>query len=182
MLVKQEKRNVDVENKRPECTPFFPLFVDLWQKKIVIVGAGTIALRRMRSLLPFAPELWIVAPEITANRPSIPETVHLLKQKYEPSVCQGAFLVLAATNDAWVNTQIWEECKEKHILVNVCSDRDLCDFQLPGIASRGDLVIGINAGGQDHRLAKTWTDKIKKEVTEDGFNNQTKTSSDISKA
>ena len=47
---------------------------------------------------------------------------------------------------------------------------------------REDLVIGINAGGQDHRLAKTWTDKIKKEVTEDGFNNQTKTSSDISKA
>lgn len=43
-------------------------------------------------------------------------------------------------------------------------------------------MIGINAGGQDHRLAKTWTDKIKKEVTEDGFNNQTKTSSDISKA
>ena len=77
---------------------------------------------------------------------------------------------------------IWKECREKHILVNVCSDRNLCDFQFPGIASRGDLVIGINAGGQDHRLAKIWTDKIKKEVTEDGFNNQTKTSSDISKA
>ena len=91
-------------------------------------------------------------------------------------------MVLAATNDAWVNTQIWKECREKHILVNVCSARDLCDFQFPGIASRGDLVIGINAGGQDHRLAKIWTDKIKKEVTEDGFNNQTKTSSDISKA
>ena len=103
--------NVDVENKRPECTPFFPLFVDLWQKKIVIVGAGTIALRRMRSLLPFAPELWIVAPEITANRPSIPETVHLLKQKYEPSVCQGAFLVLAATNDDELNARICRDGK-----------------------------------------------------------------------
>lgn len=100
----------------------------------------------------------------------------------EGTIPADAFMVLAATSDAWVNTQIWKECKEKHILVNVCSDRDLCDFQFPGIASRGDLVIGINAGGQDHRLAKIWTDKIKKEVTEDGFNNQTKTSSDISKA
>ena len=128
--------NVDVENKRPECIPFFPLFVDLWQKKIVIVGAGTIALRRMRSLLPFAPELWIVAPEITANRPSIPETVHLLKQKYEPSVCQGAFLVLAATNDDELNARICRDGRAAGAFVNSASDHEQCDFYFPSIVNR----------------------------------------------
>jgi len=152
-------RNVDVENKRPECTPFFPLFVDLWQKKIVIVGAGTIALRRMRSLLPFAPELWIVAPEITANRPSIPETVHLLKQKYEPSVCQGAFLVLAATNDDELNARICRDGRAAGAFVNNASDHEQCDFYFPSIVRDEQKVIGLN-GGMDHRGTKELRKKV----------------------
>ena len=150
----------------------FPLFIDLTEKKVVVYGAGVIASRRVETLLAFTSSLTVFAPEAS----ELVEEGYLVwkREAYqEGTIPADAFMVLAATNDAWVNTQIWKECKEKqkHILVNVCSDRDLCDFQFPGIASRGDLVIGINAGGQDHRLAKTWTDKIKKEVTEDGFNN-----------
>lgn len=164
----------------------FPLFIDLTEKKVVVYGAGVIASRRVETLLAFTSSLTVFAPEASERVQRAAEEGYLVignaDAYQEGTIPADAFMVLAATNDAWVNTQIWKECKEKHILVNVCSDRDLCDFQFPGIASRGDLVIGINAGGQDHRLAKTWTDKIKKEVTEDGFNNQTKTSSDISKA
>ena len=158
----------------------FPLFIDLTEKKVVVYGAGVIASRRVETLLAFTSSLTVFAPEASERVQRAAEEGHLVwkREAYqEGTIPADAFMVLAATSDAWVNTQIW-----KHILVNVCSDRDLCDFQFPGIASRGDLVIGINAGGQDHRLAKIWTDKIKKEVTEDGFNNQTKTSSDISKA
>lgn len=163
----------------------FPLFIDLTEKKVVVYGAGVIASRRVETLLAFTSSLAVFAPEASERVQRAAEEGYLVwkREAYqEGTIPADAFMVLAATNDAWVNTQIWKECREKHILVNVCSDRDLCDFQFPGIASKGDLVIGINAGGQDHRLAKTWTDKIKKEVTEDGFNNQTKTSSDISKA
>lgn len=163
----------------------FPLFIDLTEKKVVVYGAGVIASRRVETLLAFTSSLTVFAPEASERVQRAAEEGHLVwkREPYqEGTIPADAFMVLAATSDAQVNIQIWKECKEKHILVNVCSDRELCDFQFPGIASKGDLVIGINAGGQDHRLAKTWTDKIKKEVTEDGFNNQTKTSSDISKA
>ena len=153
----------------------FPLFIDLTEKKVVVYGAGVIASRRVETLLAFTSSLTVFAPEASERVQRAAEEGYLVWKR-------EAYQEGTATNDAWVNTQIWKECREKHILVNVCSARDLCDFQFPGIASRGDLVIGINAGGQDHRLAKIWTDKIKKEVTEDGFNNQTKTSSDISKA
>lgn len=152
--------NVDVENKRPECTPFFPLFIDLWQKKIVIVGAGTIALRRMRSLLPFAPELWIVAPEITVDRPSIPETVHLLKQEYESSVCQGAFLVLAATDDKELNARICRDGRAAGAFVNNASDHEQCDFYFPSIIRDEQKVIGLNGGGMDHRGTKELRKKV----------------------
>lgn len=163
----------------------FPLFIDLTDKKIVVYGAGLIASRRVETLLAFAPSLTVFAPEASEKIQKAAADGQLVweRELYQNGrIPANTFMVLAATSDAQVNEQIWEECREKRILVNVCSDRELCDFQFPGIASRGDLVIGINAGGQDHRLAKTWTDKIKKEVTEDGFNDQTKTSSDISKA
>ena len=163
----------------------FPLFIDLTDKKIVVYGAGLIASRRVETLLAFAPSLTVFAPKASEKIQKAAADGQLVwRQEFYQSgmIPAGTFMVLAATSDAQVNEQIWRECREKHILVNVCSNRELCDFQFPGIAGRGDLVIGINAGGQDHRLAKTWTDKIKKEVTEDGFNDQTKTSSDISKA
>ena len=87
-------------------------------------------------------------------------------------------MVLAATSDCSVNEKICRECREKGILVNVCSDRELCDFHFPGIVSREELVIGINAGGKDHSLAKKWTDRIRKEVEEDGYDNQAEKASD----
>lgn len=149
-----------MENKRSECTPFFPLFVDLWQKKIVIVGAGKIALRRMRTLLPFEPELWIVAPEIRADRLSIPKTVHLLKQKYEPSVCHGAFLVLAATNDDELNAQICRDGRAAGAFVNNASDHEQCDFYFPSIVRDEQKVIGLNGGGMDHRGTKELRKKV----------------------
>ena len=77
-----------------------------------------------------------------------------------------------------MNNGIYEECQEKGILVNVCSDRTRCDFHFPGIAVKEDLVIGINAGGKDHSLAKKWTDRIRKEVEEDGYDNQAEKASD----
>ena len=161
----------------------FPLFIDLTEKKVVVYGAGVIASRRVETLL--ASSLTVFAPEASERVQRAAEEGYLVwkREAYqEGTIPADAFMVLAATNDAWVNTQIWKECREKHILVNVCSDRNLCDFQFPGIASRGDLVIGINAGGQDHHLAKAWTDKIRKEVMKDGFDDETEKTSDVSKA
>lgn len=143
-----------MENKRPENVAFFPLFVNLRQKKIVIVGAGKIALRRMRTLLPFESELWIVSPEIMADCQSIPETVHLLKQEYEPSVCQGAFLVLAATDDGELNARICRDGREAGAFVNNASDHEQCDFYFPSIVRDEQKVIGINGGGMDHAGTK----------------------------
>ena len=164
------------ETDRPEQTPFFPLFVDLWKKKIVIVGGGTIALRRMRCLLPFEPELWIVAPEIKAGQQSVPQSVHLLKQTYEPSVCQGAFLVLAATDDTDLNARICRDGKACGAYVNNASDREQCDFYFPGIIRKENCVIGISSSGTDHAGTKNLRKKVEQVLEiEDGMSFYPKT-------
>lgn len=153
----------------------FPLFMDISQKKIIIYGAGRIASRRVEILLAFAPLLTVIAPRASSA---------VLKAHGEGRLCfrsegykkgtipADTWMVLAATDDASVNEEIYLECKEKGILVNVCSNRKLCDFQFPGIAYKDSLVIGVNAGGNDHHLAKKWTDKIRKEVEKDGYDSQ----------
>lgn len=150
----------------------FPVFLDISNKKINVYGAGTIASRRVETLLAFAPLLTVIAPRASDRIQKAAEAGALIyhKETYIPgSIPADSFMVLAATGDGSVNELIYQECKEKGIPVNVCSNRNHCDFQFPGIAAKGDLVIGINAGGNDHHLAKVWTDRIRKEVEKNGY-------------
>lgn len=150
----------------------FPVFLDISNKKINVYGAGRIASRRVRTLLAFEPLLTVFAPEASEMIQKEAEERKLIwnRETYRPgSIPADIWMVLAATDNAAVNEEIYRECRKKGILVNVCSNRAHCDFQFPGIASRGDLVIGINAGGRDHHLAKIWTDRIRKEVEENGY-------------
>ena len=163
----------------------FPLFLDISDKKILVYGAGRIASRRVETLLAFASSLTVFAPEASETVRNAWKEGKLSYQQrvYEPgTIPEDAFFVLAATDNAAVNEAIWQECRKKKILVNVCSNREHCDFQFPGVALKDDLVIGINAGGSDHHLAKAWTDKLRKEVMKDGFDDETEKTSDVSKA
>ncbi|MCI8532476.1 MAG: bifunctional precorrin-2 dehydrogenase/sirohydrochlorin ferrochelatase [Lachnospiraceae bacterium] len=159
----------------------FPVFLDIAEKEIHVYGAGRIAGRRVETLLLFAPCLTVHAPEVSVplQKAASEGKLRIQREVYQPgSIPADAFMVLAATDDSAVNNGIYEECQEKGILVNVCSDRTRCDFHFPGIAVKEDLVIGINAGGKDHSLAKKWTDRIRKEVEEDGYDNQAEKASD----
>lgn len=164
---------------------YFPVFLDISNKKISVYGAGRIASRRVETLLAFRPLLTVFAPEAdeTVQKAAEAGLITYVREPYRPgSICPDTAMVLAATDNGKVNREIYEECRKKGIPVNVCSDRTLCDFQFPGIAVKDDLVIGVNAGGQDHRLARTWTERIRKEVEEDGYDDQAKTASDNGKS
>lgn len=163
----------------------FPVFMDISNKKIIVYGAGRIATRRVETLLAFAPLLTVYAPEASEEVRAADQEGRLAweRRKYERgTIPEDSWMVLAATDDGAVNEEIYEECKEKGILVNVCSNREHCDFQFPGVAVKDELVIGVNAGGKDHRLAKKWTDKIRREVENNGYDDQAQEASDHSKS
>lgn len=154
---------------------YFPAFLDITGRKIYVYGAGRVASRRVRTLLLFEPALTVIAPAFSGAVIQAEEDGRLtcVHGSYEPgSIPDDAFMVLAATDDASVNEAIYEECREKKVPVNVCSSREHCDFQFPGVAVKGDVVIGVNAGGENHGLARAWTDKIRREVEKDGNVNQ----------
>ena len=129
---------------------YFPMFVDLTDKKVVVAGAGTIAKRRIRAMLEFTEHLTVIAPEVN------PE----LRKAYEREDLYDAALVIAATNDKKTNEDIYAACKCLGIPVNVCNDRDKCDFYFPGIATCGNTVIGVSTNGRGKRRQQALAEQI----------------------
>jgi siroheme synthase-like protein len=143
---------------------YFPVFIDLSKKNILVVGAGTIAARRIRTLCGFAGIITVVAPEIAPEIQKLAEEwpVVIRKRCYEETDLEGQELVLAATDDPDRNAKIARQCRERGIPVNVSSDQGLCDFQFPSIVQDGDVVIGINASGRNHHLVKETRQKLER--------------------
>ena len=142
--------------EKPPVDAFFPLFVDLSEKKAVFIGGGAIALRRVRTLLPFVGDIVVYAPDFSPEleRFAADGALSLVRASYTPSQLDDADMAFACTNSSEINDAVWEECKSRGIMVNVCSDRFKCDFQFPGISRCGNVVVGVNAGGKEHRRVK----------------------------
>ena len=143
---------------------YFPLYVDLSEKNILIAGGGRIASRRARVLQQFAGQITVVAPQFAETLRALGETgrVRLIRRAFDVGDLEGRDLVFAATDDKELNRQIFQACKERGIPVNVCSDKTLCDFQFPSVVIDGDVVIGINASWKDHRRVKEVRQELEK--------------------
>ncbi len=141
----------------------FPLFMDLGTWRILTVGGGPIARRRVQTLLEFQPgQLVVVAKQLDTafeKWKSLPN-VSVYERAYREEDLENCQMVLAATDDKELNKRIGRACRDRGILVNVASDQEMCDFHFPGIAVEGTVTVGINAAGLDHRLAKRTREQI----------------------
>ena len=149
---------------------YFPLFVNMEEKEVLVIGGGTIATRRVKALLEFGCSICVLAPEVSAEMNKmiqegcvewICDSFENLKQ-VSMDVSEPFFVLAAATSE--VNQKVVEECRKAGILVNDASRKENCDFYFPGLVKGGDVVIGITAGGKDHKLASALTSEIRNAV------------------
>lgn len=142
---------------------YFPMFVDLSQKKITIIGAGNIARRRVSTLVMFTQNLLVVAPEIDKDIELMSKQYKFMisVKEYEIKDILESYIVIASTNNLSLNNIIYRDCKDLGILVNVCSDKTKCDFYFPAIVQKDDVTIGITSGGQNHKLVRETANEIR---------------------
>ncbi|MDR1363282.1 MAG: precorrin-6A reductase [Spirochaetaceae bacterium] len=139
---------------------FFPVFQDITNKKFLIVGAGNVALRRLRTLMRFDCSIEIIAPEVGPAIKSIcGERVVLREEEY--TSIDSADFVIAATNDRAVNKMTGEECKRKNIPVSVADCKEESTFYFPAIVDSENLTIGISSDGLDHKAVSAAAEKIR---------------------
>lgn len=129
---------------------YYPVFLDLRGKHCVVVGSGAVALRKVEGLLEAGAAVTVIAPQPG----TLPEEVRVLGRAYQPGDLAGAWLAIAATNDAEVNAAVAREAEERGILVNVVDEPLSCSFILPALLRRGALCLAISTGGASPTLAR----------------------------
>ena len=136
--------------------PYFPMFIDLSDKNIVVVGGGNIATRRVKTLLSFTRNIRVIAPKVTMEMMELGKAgyVELITRPVKRTDFAMAYMVIAATNDRKLNDEIHRICRQEGVYVNVASDREQCDFYFPGIYMQDEVVVGITASGLNHKKAR----------------------------
>lgn len=140
----------------------FPLFVDLTGRRVVLVGGGTIAARRIGTLKQFGCEIVVIAPELKARA----EGLTWLQRPYAPGDLKGAALAIAATGDRAVNRQVGEDAKALGIPVSVADCEAECSFYFPAICTGENLVAGVVSTGKDHHRTARAAKEIRKVLEE----------------
>jgi precorrin-2 dehydrogenase/sirohydrochlorin ferrochelatase len=97
----------------------------------------------------------VISPGLTQKLGALlqAERIEHRPRGYQPRDLEGAFVVIAATDDPNVNRDVWQEAQDRRLLINVVDDPDRCNFFVPSVVRRGDLTISICTGGQDPALS-----------------------------
>jgi len=134
---------------------FYPIMLRLEGKRVVVVGGGKAAERKVSSLLDSGAEILVIAPEATAEIERLASEGELVWQQrpFLKTDLKGAFLVFAATNDRQLN-QFVKDSAAADQLVMLADAPDSSDFHLPSTLKRGRLNIAVSTGGASPLLAK----------------------------
>lgn len=135
---------------------YYPVFLDIRDKKCVIVGGGEVAARKAERLLDCGAKVFIISPKLTPELAALKEkdVISHIPSEYNDNLMDGAALIIGATDDEKTNAQISHDAQGKGIPVNIVDDPQKCDFILPALVQRGDLAIAIGTGGKSPALAR----------------------------
>ena len=141
---------------------FYPIYLNLKGKRVVVIGGGEVAERKIESLLGTDASINVISPEVTARilKLASERRVELDRRLYRDGDCSGATLVLSATDDDATNRSVFEEARKAGALVNTADQPALCDFIMPAVVRRGDIAIAISTSGTSPGLAARLRQKI----------------------
>lgn len=141
-----------------ERNELYPVFLKVSQLKVLIVGGGNVGLEKLTFLLKSSPnaQVQMVALEF------LPETVELaqkhdvemVQEAYHKQFLEGKHIVIACTDKPEVNEQVYHDCRERSILVNVADNPPFCDFYMGGIVTKGNVKVAISTNGKSPTTAK----------------------------
>jgi siroheme synthase-like protein len=146
-------------------TPFYIACLKLKGRRCVVVGGGDIGLEKVEGLLACDADVTLIAPLAHPELESLAAEGAITREKraYAGAAdLEGAFMVIAATDDSEVNIGVYDDAERRAMLVNVVDVPPLCNFILPAIVRSGPLAIAISTAGASPALAK----RMKREVSE----------------
>jgi siroheme synthase-like protein len=134
-------------------------------RRVVVVGAGRIAARKIEPLLDLGADVAVVAPSVGDEVRAWDDAGRLTvrERPFVPADLDGAWLAVTATDDPAVNAAVHDAGEARRVWVNSADDPANCSFTLMSVVRRSDVVVAIGTGGRSPALA-TW---LKQHVTEE---------------
>ncbi|BBM64618.1 precorrin-2 dehydrogenase/sirohydrochlorin ferrochelatase family protein [Vibrio alfacsensis] len=142
---------------------YFPLFLDLVDKPVLVVGGGEVASRKVEALLKAGAAVTIVSPSLVdfLSKLAQEQQVHWIQRFYSSDIVTSSFVqVWATTDNPDLNHQVYKDAKALGILVNVVDDKPYCDFITPSMINRGRIQIAISSGGASPVLIRNIREKL----------------------
>jgi uroporphyrin-III C-methyltransferase / precorrin-2 dehydrogenase / sirohydrochlorin ferrochelatase len=135
---------------------FLPIFINLRDRRCLLVGGGEVAARKARLLLAAGARLIVVAPTLGPTLTQMAKEGRVVHEarEYADDLLKGSALVLAATDDAVVNREVHAGASALGVPVNVVDHPELCTFVMPSIVDRSPVVVAVSTGGAAPVLAR----------------------------
>lgn len=140
---------------------YYPIFLNLKNKSVVIIGGGKVAERKVLTLLKTGADLTVISPELTKKieREKLKGRIKHIRRQYRKGDLKNAFLVIAATDSPNVNEQV---SKDATCLVNVVDTPHLCNFIVPSAIKRNPLTIAVSTSGISPALSRSIRKELEK--------------------
>ncbi|MEC5321280.1 siroheme synthase CysG [Brenneria populi subsp. brevivirga] len=141
---------------------YLPLFADLRDRPVLVVGGGEVAARKIELLQRAGAEIKVVSQSLSAHLAAQHQAGRLewVARHFTPELLAEVFLVIAATDDRQLNARVFEAANQRRLLANVVDDQPKCSFIFPSIVDRSPLVVAISSGGQAPVLARLLREKL----------------------
>jgi len=135
---------------------YYPVHLDINNRNALVVGGGGVGTRKVRTLLDCGARVTVVSLESSRQLRDLAASGEIVLQErsYQSDDLSGMFLVIGATNDEKLNRQISSDAERLNTLCNIADRPEVCNFILPSIVHRDDLVIAISTSGKSPALAK----------------------------
>jgi len=152
--------------KREKKFPYYPIFLDIEDRDVVIIGGGPVCERKAETMMKYGARVTVVAPDFTSAIESWAAAgkLKIRRKQYDAGDLDGASIVIASTDDEPFNTRIADDCRQRKIPVNVVDVTHLCEFIVPAIVEQGSIQLAVSTGGKSPALARTLKEDLQKFV------------------
>ena len=135
---------------------YYPINLDIHDRNCLVVGGGGVGTRKVKTLLDCGARVTLVSPKVSPQLRDLAASgdIILKVRSYQSDDLSNMFLVIGATDDEKLNKQISSDADRLNTLCNIADRPEVCNFILPSIVHRDDLVITISTSGQSPAMAK----------------------------
>jgi len=148
---------------------YYPIFLDMSDRPCLVIGGGPVAERKVEALLAVGARLTVISPVVTERLESWGREgrIRVVARRYRSDDLDGYALAFAATDEGGVNAAVAGEGRAAGVWVNAVDDPAHCDFILPSVLRRGDLVVAVATGGTSPAFSRVVREELEAYFTED---------------